>query len=302
MILYDKENNEVCKMAYPIETPAMQSKSVITLQSEDNNMKKKSVMNVMEERLSDYGFKFEKYKNCRWTFVREFEGIKQYVVIQKDIWGDSSYVPEIYASVPGRSLRVRDFVNDEKYDSDFFYYKNEEERIAVLNEIADIIIQYGIDELNRRSLSKKEYKMYYPTEAMNQKLYEDNFILTQNYYKKYNINEQLEEKVLSVLKKDLEECYEKPFEQIQEKLVELSAVYGNLIMNKIGGEWQYDKIHKIASFDSRPLYVAWPVLSLFVSYWQDKSADLMVKNYIDIISGYQEWVLQCIQAYGDDLC
>lgn len=261
----------------------------------DNEMSKKIVVKIMEERLSDYGFKFEKYENCRWTFSREIEGIKQYVVIQKDIWGDSSYVPEIYASVPGHSLRVRDFVNDEKYDSDFFYYKNDEERISVLNEIADIIIQYGIDELNRRNLPKKKY---YPTEAMNQKLYKDNFILTQNYYKKYNINEQLEEKVLSVLKKDLEECYEKSFEQIQEKLVELSAVYGNLIINKIGGEWNYDKIHKTVSFDSRPLYIAYPVLSLFVSYWQDKSADLMVRNYIDTISGYQEWVLQCKQAYG----
>ncbi len=40
MILYDKENNEVCKMAYPIEPPVMQSKSVITLQREDNRYEK----------------------------------------------------------------------------------------------------------------------------------------------------------------------------------------------------------------------------------------------------------------------
>lgn len=259
-------------------------------------MKQKIVVNVMEERLSEYGFKFEKYETCRWTFGRQIEGIKQYVIIQRDTWGDSSYILEIYASVPGRSLRVRDFVNDEKYDSDFFYFKNDEERIAVLNEIADIVIQYGIDELNKRSLPEKRY---YPTEAMNQKLYEDNFMLTQNYYSKYNVNELAEEKILSMLKKSLEECYRKPFEHVQEKLVELSAVYGNLIINKIGGQWKYDKIHKKVSFDSRPLYISYPVLSLFVSYWQDKNADLMVKNYMDTISSYQEWVLQCKQVYGD---
>lgn len=39
---------------------------------------------------------------------------------------------------------------------------------------------------------------------------------------------------------------------------------------------------------------------MFVSYWQDKNADQMVKNYVDTIIGYQEWVLQCKKAYGDD--
>lgn len=41
-----------------------------------------------------------------------------------------------------------------------------------------------------------------------------------------------------MLKKDLEECFDKTYEQVQEKLIELSAVYGNLIINKIGGQWK----------------------------------------------------------------
>ena len=35
--------------------------------------------------------------------------------------------------------------------------KYEEERIAAFNEIADIVIKYGIDELNKRSLPIDNY-------------------------------------------------------------------------------------------------------------------------------------------------
>ncbi len=204
---------------------------------------------------------------------------------------------EVYASASGRSLRVRDLVTYKKYTSDYFEFKNDDERIAVLNEIADIVIQYGIDELNKRSQS---VKIYFPTDVMNQKLYENQDVLTQNYIRKYNISQLSEKDVLPMLKKDLEECYDKPYEHVQERLIELSAVYGNLIINKIGGQWQYDKIHKQVSFDSKPLYVNYPVLSLLVSYWQEKNAEQMIKNYVDTILGYQEWVQQCKQAYGEE--
>lgn len=260
-------------------------------------MSKNIVVKIMEERLSEYGFRYEKYEACRWTFSREAKEIKQYVVIQKDIWGDSSYILEVYTSTPGRSLRVRELVKDKKYNSDYFNFQNEDERIAVLNEIADIVIQYGIDELNKRSIP---VKIYCPTDMMNQKLYEDQAILTQNYCKKHNIAELSENDILPLLKKDLEECYEDTYEQVQGKLVELSAVYGNLIMSKIGGQWQYDKRLKSVSLESKPLYPGYPVLSLFVSFWQEKNADRMVKNYMYTVLGYQDWVLQCKQKYGED--
>ena len=260
-------------------------------------MSKNIVVKIMEERLSEYGFRYEKYEAFRWTFSREVKEIKQYVVIQKDIWGGSSYILEIYTSAPSKSLRVPEFVKDKKYNSDFFDFENEDERIAVLNEIADIVIQYGIDELNKRSIP---VKIYCPTDMMNQKLYEDQAILTQNYCKKHNIAELSENDILPLLKRDLEECYEDTYEQVQDKLVELAAVYGNLIISKIGGQWRYNKHLKNVCFDSKPLYPGYPVLSLFVSFWQEKNADKMVENYMYTVSDYQDWVLQCKQEYGED--
>lgn len=49
-------------------------------------MSKNIVVKIMEERLSEYGFQYEKYEAFRWTFSREVKEIKQYVVIQKDFW------------------------------------------------------------------------------------------------------------------------------------------------------------------------------------------------------------------------
>lgn len=261
----------------------------------DDCMSRSIVVKIMEKRLGEYGFRYEKYEACRWTFSREIEGIKQKVVIQKDIWGDSSYILEVYASALGRSLRVRELTNG-KYTSDYFEFKNDDERVAVLNEIADIVIQYGIAELNKRN---KPVKRYDPTDIMYQKLYEDQEILTQNYLKKCNISQLSEKDILPMLKKDFEECYDKTYEQAQEKLVELSAVYGNLIINRIGGQWRYDKIRKDTCLCSKPLYVYYPVLGLIVSYWQAKNAEEMIKNYMDTVLGYEEWVLQCKQVYGE---
>ena len=106
---------------------------------------------IIEEKLSPYGFKYVKYQDFRWQFRRELEEGWQEIVIQKDIWGGKSYRPEIRSSVQTGVLRLPGWSEELRYCSDALEHRNEEEQKAVLHEICDMIIKYGLEKISRKT-------------------------------------------------------------------------------------------------------------------------------------------------------
>lgn len=93
-------------------------------------------------------------------------------------------------------LRIREMTDyDPRYPSDSLEFGNEEERCKVVNQMADIDIKYDIDKLSEKIKIKKN--MVKPVKATT-------------------------------------EMHGRKYEDVQDKLIELTSVFGNILIEKVG--------------------------------------------------------------------
>lgn len=259
--------------------------------------KKSVVVEVIKEKLSPYGFEYVGYECLRWTFSRKVNDVAQWVVIPKSYYSND-YTLEISTEVEATPLRIPEFIQDPKYRQyEFINYKNPEEQRRVLEFIGDIVIKYGLDVLNENSKGEKP-KYYEATPEMYRKLQEEKEILTQKFMRRYGLDSLTPDKVLPYIKKELAETFDKEYEEVQVKLVELGAVYGNMIIDEIGWRWKTDQMGW-TGVDKVPSYVIWDVNQRFSNYYLKKDADLPRKDYQDLRDSCDDRIMRLKKAYGE---
>ena len=126
-------------------------------------------------------------------------------------------------------------------------------------------------------------------------------------YKKYKMETvfevitqfAVEEDILQLLKKELEELQGEMYEDIQNKLVELVSVYGNMILKKLGGRWEYVKSRGKAGVDI-PLFCRCNNPVDFIEAWQKGEENLIIENFNHKCNEVINWVRQCRRLYGKD--
>jgi hypothetical protein len=257
-------------------------------------MRKKSiVVEIMEKRLSPYGFHYAEYENYRWRFSREVEEVTQNIMIQREPWGNG-YTLEI--DVGNCPCRLKDITNDPEYNLDFLDFNNEEEQKAVLNKLLDAVEKYGIDKLDELTEEKKSIQ---PTTQMYKKLYKENSVLTQQFINRNNAAELMEEDILQLLKKELEVGHGETYEAVQDKLVELSSVYGNMLIKKVGGRWRYTKNDGRTGVDIQ-LFCWCDVLEDFIEAWQQNEENIIIEKYNYKCGTIINWVSQCRRFVGEN--
>lgn len=246
-------------------------------------MKKSIERRIVEEKLSPYGFRYAKYWYCRWTFSRTINEITQNVVIQKGIWGGGTYRLEMDTSINPEVLNLSDLSEDPRYVFDELNYSNEEERKAVLEEICDVVIKYGIERLNtREAWVPKHHEI---TQEMNKKLYEENMSLTEKFMERYEMSSLNKKEVFPALRKELGEICGKPYEQIQDRLVEMSAVYGNMLIDITGGIWKYNG--KSAMIEKKPFHTSYSPLRFLRWSWEAGKVEVLIRDYIHKINSFK---------------
>ncbi|PPK80589.1 hypothetical protein BXY41_106179 [Lacrimispora xylanisolvens] len=262
--------------------------------------KKSVVVEIMEKRLSPYDFQYVDYNNLIWTFSREVEGVEQYIAIQKSQW-ENSYALNLYVYGVGLPIyRTKELINDPKYNWDFLSFNNQQDQREVLNKLLDVAEKYGIDKLNELANEKKVMvESPKPTTQMYKKLYEENAVLMKQFMSRINAVDLPEADILQLLKKELEEIQGEMYEDIQDKLVELASVYGNMLIKKLGGRWEYVKSSGKASVDI-PLFCRCNILVDFIEAWQKGEENLIIKNFNHKCNEVINWVRQCRALYGED--
>lgn len=244
-------------------------------------MKKKKgiVVEVIEQKLLPYGFVYSGYESLRWTFSREVNGKKQYVVIQKSNWGDE-YCLEI------NEKRIRE-ITENSYLRDFRGYKDAEEQQKVLEDLCEIVIYYGLEKLQN---DNKPEALAKPSKEMHQKLYEQNAILTRQFMERYHYTSLDNEGILLSMQSEMNATLDRDFEEIQDKLVELAAVYGNLIIQSMGGEWTYDVTDNTTDVRNTLAGICtFFVLRDIVRWWNTKEKECIIREFITaLIRFYDE--------------
>ena len=263
--------------------------------------KKSIVVEVMKKRLAPYGFQYADYEGYRWRFSRELDGLIQSVVIQKSYHGNDYTLEMDNGYWFGRS---REITNDPNCNLDFLPFHNEEEQISVLNRLLDVVEQYGLKKLEEKAEEAKKKKKemeerLFPTPEMYKKLYKENSVLTQNFIKQHNADKSSEDDLLLLLKKELERVKGEAYEAVQEKLVEIASVYGNMMINKVGGRWICIESNEKSYIDITLLRRV-DILKNLVKLWQKGEAEFILNDYYDNCNEIIEWVRSCRKSCGED--
>ena len=263
--------------------------------------KKSIVIEVMKKRLAPYGFQYADYEGYRWRFGREVDGLIQSIVIQKSYHGNDYTLEMDNGYWFGRSKEI---TGDPNCKLDFLPFHNEEEQIAVLNRLLDLVEQYGLKKLEEkaeesRAKIQEMEEWLYPTPEMYKKLYEENSVLTQKFIEQHNADKLSEEDMLLLLKKELEKVKGEPYEEVQDKLIALASVYGNMFIKKVVGRWKYTESDGLSGVDIT-LYHWRDVLQELVRIWQREDVELILNYYYDNCNGIIKWVRTCRKSHGED--
>lgn len=224
-------------------------------------MKKTQIIKeTVGEKLKDYGFRYLKTDGPSRIFVREAHGYKRYYDPETDIV--KQYV-DIQESGYGMGLTVRfktDAINGVSgLDAEFlkehnpvkltantglswFFYSGEEDYKRVLLYLADLIIEYGLDHLDRMSIEEE----FIPTKAMAEELFENHAELDRRFLEKYGFDTVAHgmadiEEWFSKLKEMIIAASEKPYEEVKELLLEMAAFIGERHCELIGAKWFFEE-------------------------------------------------------------
>ena len=220
-------------------------------------MKKTQIIkNTVGEKLKGYGFRYLKTEGpCR-IFMREAYGykryydpetdvVKQYISIQESSYGMGLTVrfkTDAVNGVSGLDVKFLKEKNPNKLSankgSSWFFYSGEEDYKRVLLYLADLIIEYGLEHLDRMSIEEEVI----PTKAMANELMENHAELDRRFLEKYKFNtvahsmEDIED-WLQKLKEMIISVSEKPYEEVEELLLEMAAFIGERHCELIGAKW-----------------------------------------------------------------
>lgn len=151
--------------------------------------------------------------------------------------------------------------------------------------------------LNQNSKGEIE-KHYEATIDMHQKLYNEHESMVHKFMEKYELKD-VKENVFPILKKELENIFEKEYEEVQDKLVELTAVYGTILVNTIGWNWKYNTGLKKTYIDNVPIRCCFAIMDNFVQWWEKKDSGLPEKEFKILENTINNWILELKKAKGD---
>ena len=91
------------------------------------------------------------------------------------------------------------------------------------------------------------------------------------------------------------------YEDVQDKLVELASVYGNMFIKKVGGRWEYNSYNggMITNVDI-PLSPGYPILTIIIDAWQKGEENLIIDKYDNICRPIVDWVRGRRKSQGED--
>jgi hypothetical protein len=249
----------------------------------------KLLKNTFGAKIKPYGFQYKGFKHRRWTFQFEINNKIREIVVQKD---PGSFQLEL--NFPCGNHKVGELFGDLKYH--FTLHKNDEELENLLNTLGDHFVKRLIPRLPELCIPECAYQ---DTKEMHLKLYQEKDKLINQFLLRHQINSFYEtDIIMQKLLQDAEWIKDKPFEEVENILVEMAAVYGTVIIQNIGGEWGeleqgYIKIKELPSTTSYK-----SPLGIICRCCQKGGGKALAFDYAEIESKYRYWVAEQYRKYG----
>jgi len=266
-------------------------KGIAEEKKEKKMIKKKMLMETIGKKWGAYGFQFEEYDYYRWTFSRRVDEVDQKISIQEGIYGypELRFEVELFRGSERKDVgksKIQELSGLKEFGM-FLPYKGEEELRELLNKWGDLIGEKVIDRLADIPVKWHEW----PGRESEKKLYEKREELAERFYKRHGIDEEAAEEILlGKMKEELDEIIGKPLAKVEERMVELAAVYGKLWIRMFKGEWMYKEndIYGGALITKSTCHNIYP-LKKITAYWHAEW-DEILEDYAEEKKEYEEHI------------
>lgn len=205
--------------------------------------KKKLLKEILHNELIDNGYEFSINTNnfsCyTWTFAKTCPEGKMRIVI---IDNGSNLDLRLEAPViDPHHLGLGYLLQDSSLDYCLgLPYRDEIEFVKLLEKFKNLIFQYGIPKLNELS----RIKIFGPTEYQSIYLRDNLDNILNKYKEEWHFDGVDQITQFKMIRKMLKEREEKTFQEVENDLIALSALYGDLIIRVLGGKWCWNNYAK----------------------------------------------------------
>lgn len=173
-------------------------------------------------------------------FLRKVKNSKEETIEQIILLQENRYCKEVFLNLESTAAghdwnyRINDFVPD--CTTDGLYFETQEEYKKVIEEFAEILSQYGIPFLEE---IKEPIVKYYLMDKDYKKLFYEHERLVENFLKreKVKIEELNVAGAAELIEKKIKDIKEKPFEEVRNFLLELSALFGAVVKKYCPCQW-----------------------------------------------------------------
>jgi len=247
--------------------------------------KARLVKKVLGERFAKHGFEFMgSVDRGVWEFKKTLDNvIEQTITILLDRF-ESNEVYFILNSKFGNNVKACDFVPEPEYaNKQWWEFNDDDEFVKALEEMGYLIEKYGFKKLDELSVSPYKFEA---TEEMNRRVYEKHDELTASFMKKYGIEDDITLwESIEIIKGIVEETDERIYdEKAKERLIGLAAFYGEQLIKKYDGEWEWCKHNSMCRVvKMKNLMTSMYVLSRISQAWEKSSAEIIIESYIKMV-------------------
>lgn len=199
------------------------------------------IKNVIEKVLEPEGFSYVgRFDGISSEFLRKVKNSKGEIVKQIITLQENRYCKEVFLNLESTAAghdmgyRINDFVPN--CTTDGLYFESEEEYKEVIEKFSNILQEYGIPFLEEIKESKLKN---YLTDRDNERLFYEHRQLVENILKreKIKIENMMVEEVAEFIEKKILAVKEKPFEEVRNLLLELSALFGAVVNQYYSCQW-----------------------------------------------------------------
>lgn len=201
----------------------------------------KHMKKIIGEALKEYGFMYQSMGAHGCKFVKEGEERKQEIYIDtirkhknmvRMIFHTNAYgQKEVYVHrlVPSGYKGMNGI--------GFWEWTKEEEFIRIMELFREIILERGLETLEKISMPTTEER---PKPETEKRLYERRESLNKEYRKRLGLKEDSrKEQALLMIYKEIIKTRKEEFSKIEEDLIGLAAVYGEELIRQCNGEWEW---------------------------------------------------------------
>ena len=226
--------------------------------------KTKLIQTIIGSYLLKKGFRYVAYDASAWIYER-----KEGEVIQTILVNEYGKMLRLDLIANGIVIFDKDLIPEAEYRGNilrFWEYDNQEEFVNILGIYVKALEDKGIEALFEISQSSAEIK---PTPEMNRYLYDNHISLAQKYRLKLEISpKQIEPtEAANIIWREMEKLQNRSFEEALPDLIGLAAVSGAVMIECLGGEWEWQEANRVAMVKLPKLGMN--PLSLIIYGWRD---------------------------------